>query len=144
MMDGDVQFVAPVLEALSNLNFFSNATLAESVLNKTLLNSANTKDLPTVLKFLLQFPNDEYIQQIVDSIRQDLKIDSILDDDDDNNKNDATLQAKDYEKLIFEALRSGMRFKQKIATVMLKTLKKLTSKVSFYLLFLNSTTSCRS
>ena len=139
-MDGDSRFVAPVLEALSNLNFTSNEILAESVLNKALvlLSSANSNDLPTVLKFLLQFPVDDYIPQIVSSIRKELKIDSILDRGNDSTQSKTALQAKDCEKLVFEALRSGMRFKQNIATSFAKLLKKLSAKVNKIILFSSS------
>ena len=118
ILDGDAQFVAPVLESLSNLNFSSNSVTAEAVLEKSLdlLSSANSSDVPTVLKFLLQFPNEDYLPRIISTIRKELKLDTLLDPEDDLlSQNKASIQSKDCEKLVFEALRSGIRFKQRIA-----------------------------
>lgn|SRR3990167_930348 len=117
-------FVAPVLEALSNLNFAGNSEVTKSVLEKALglLGSASTSDLPTVLKFLLQFPNETSIPNIVSTIRSDLNIEPIVISA--SQVKSSALSQKDCEKFIFECLKSGMQFKPEIAKQMLAEITK--------------------
>jgi len=134
LLSTNTEFVAPILDALSNLSL--DETLQERAISSVLqlLESANSNDLPAVVKFLIQ-TSDETLEKVVSALRKYLNLDSLLETGSTQPSKSEKEQLRDNEKLLFDAFRAGMQFKHKFSAELLKVLQNVPPKESFTLDF---------
>eukprot|EP00111_Clytia_hemisphaerica_P006787 TCONS_00019611-protein len=123
------QLVTSVLDALSNMNV-KNDSLSEirtSVID--VLESADISDLPIVIKFLQNTSNEENIVDTLLEAREKLNITNFAIPNQSSTpfqRNNANSRKHlDDELLIFDSIRSGIRFQKMIADAWVKVLDSI-------------------
>lgn len=127
LLDTEPLLVAPAIDALSNLSLTGDLLSEALVAMRPLLSSANTRDLPVVLRFLLQSADtSSRATEAVKSIRQHLDIGSFIERDDESQQQQE--EAQSGEIFVIEALKSGIQFKKVIGAAILSTFNGVTAK----------------
>ncbi|KAL9656234.1 hypothetical protein ABK040_007849 [Willaertia magna] len=135
VMREDNDSIINVVDALSNLNL--KKEIMENMISHVLetLDSANTNDLPVIIRFLLQSANEVNVNNIVSKIREGLDISSLSvvpnDDDEDNHTfsqrkdKGKSSENNNCESLIVSALGTGIRHKKIIEKHFIQVISKV-------------------
>ncbi|ORX90317.1 hypothetical protein K493DRAFT_356944 [Basidiobolus meristosporus CBS 931.73] len=128
LMEENANLMAPILDALSNLNLQKELldNIREPIIDR--LESADLDDLPIMIKFLLQSVDADNAQYVIGRIRSKLDLKSIyrLRDDKLFSQSTSSKAAQKTKKipetLILESLRSGLQFNKMLRDVWLKVI----------------------
>ncbi|KAK9719617.1 hypothetical protein K7432_004683 [Basidiobolus ranarum] len=131
LMEENADLMAPILDALSNLNLQKDLldNIREPIINR--LESADLDDLPIMIKFLLQSVDVDNAQYVIGRIRSKLDLKSIyrLRDDRLFSQSTSTRSTQKVRKmpetLILESLRSGLQFNKMLRDVWLKVISEI-------------------
>ncbi|KAL3701169.1 hypothetical protein R1sor_019191 [Riccia sorocarpa] len=116
MLQDDTQLIVPILDAFSSFNL--DEVLFEQVVSLALssLRSADSEDLPLVVKFLLQSATPTNVKQVVQQLRENLQFVTVADVrmSKPDRKQKGKSPTTNCEALVLEAIRSGLRFQNQL------------------------------
>ncbi|KAF9581589.1 Fanconi anemia group D2 protein [Lunasporangiospora selenospora] len=125
ILDCTLDLTVPILDALSNLDLQPDmlTSARNHVVSK--LESAELDDLPIVIKFLLQTVEPDTVGDMIETIRSNLDLRSIV-----KLRKNQKARAKDTnmtsEILVIDALKTGIRFQKFVADAWYKALVAIT------------------
>ncbi|XP_041347848.1 LOW QUALITY PROTEIN: Fanconi anemia group D2 protein-like [Gigantopelta aegis] len=139
------QLTVPILDALSNLALKPDLLTEVRGSVMQTLDSVEMKDLPVVVKFLLQTATSQDALEVVSEIRANLSFKSSNTQKKGTRPGSESDVTKDNEALTLDAIKAGIRFQKSIAEAWIKAIDSLKSPADhkvidiFVLLILHST-----
>jgi Fanconi anemia group D2 protein len=122
VIESNTQCINAVLDALSSFSLEPDQLFKVTEKIVSLLDSADPEDLPVMVRYLLQSTGDTILKDTVKSLRKSISFISSAEDDAGHVQfsQSATSRRGEGEVLTLEAVRSAIKFRKSIATVLIQ------------------------
>lgn len=122
VIENNTECINAVLDALSSFSLEPDQLVKVTQKIISLLDSADPEDLPVMIRYLLQSTSDKLLREAVKSLRKSISFISSADEDVGQVRFSQAARSRrgEGEVLTLEAVRSGIKFRKSVASVLIQ------------------------